>query len=85
VKDAVTLPDEAPYAQITQKGRWTWLVSIHHDLMVYGPDGYGWTVFGRKRAERLAHRQLARYLQRERRPAETIRIEAPSRGEEATA
>jgi hypothetical protein len=41
-----------------------YLVVIRHGLIQYGPDGYGWRVFGKARALRKASRVLARYRRR---------------------
>lgn len=62
------------HAEIRQVGRWTYRVSIHDGCLVYGPDGYGWRVWGRRRAERKARRELAQYLRREEHVAERVII-----------
>lgn len=53
------LPSEA---HIERRGRWTYLVSVHHGITIWAPDGIGWYVLGRRRAERKARRVLARYV-----------------------
>jgi hypothetical protein len=50
-----------PYAEVTRHGRWTYDVIIRLGMMAYGPDGGPWLIFGRRRAERKAHRELDRY------------------------
>jgi hypothetical protein len=52
-----------PYASVTRVGRWLHRVEVHHGMMVLTPP---WYRFGRRRAERTAARQLARYIRRER-------------------
>jgi hypothetical protein len=69
-----------PEVVIQQAGRWTWRVYIRHGIIQYGPDGYGWHVFGQQRAERKARRELDRYLERQRRSAA---VHVVARGEEA--
>jgi len=58
-------------AVITQHGRWSWRVYIRHGISISAPGGYGWIVFGRRRAERKAARELARYVQERQRKATT--------------
>jgi hypothetical protein len=61
----------APYAEITQVGRWTYAIRLHFDLVMTEP---AWHRLGLKRAERKARKELARHLQREGRSAEPRRI-----------
>lgn len=63
-----------PHAEIVQIGRMTWRVSIHDGCLIYGPDRYGWRVWGRQRAGRKARRELGRYLEREERGAASVII-----------
>lgn len=63
-----------PHAEVTRLGRWWWRVAIHDGLMVYGPGGWGWRVFGRDRAERKARRELRRYLLNAERKSKPIEI-----------
>jgi hypothetical protein len=72
-KDPPRLPREDPYAEITQVGRWLWQIEIHDGLMVLTPPTHK---LGRRRAERAAHRKLARYLRGRQREREAIRIDA---------
>lgn len=56
-----------PEVVVERRGRWVHLVYIRTRTvgglaMRYGPDGYGWHVFGRRRAERKARRVLRRYI-----------------------
>lgn len=51
-----------PEPRIERVGRWTYLVWVADGMMSWGPDGYGWLVFGRRRAHRKAARVLRRYL-----------------------
>lgn len=67
--------DEQPEAEIQQVGRWTYRVSVSHGLLTYGPDGYGWHILGRRRAERKAERALARYIRKQAREAEVVVVE----------
>jgi hypothetical protein len=60
----------AAEAVIRQIGRWTYLVYVRHGICTYGLGGYGWRVFGRKRAARKARRALADYVRREQRSAQ---------------
>lgn len=66
-----------PHAQVQRIGRWTYLVSVHHGLSVWGPNASGWSVLGRRRANRKAAKVLARYLRDEGRRADVTRLEAP--------
>lgn len=50
-----------PRAEITRAGRWTYRVVVKEGIGQWGPNGYGWTVLGRRRAERKAAKVLARY------------------------
>ena len=54
-----------PEARIEQAGRWTYSVYVTHGLMSIGPNGLPWLRLGRKRAERKARRELARYKRQE--------------------
>lgn len=63
----------APYAEITQVGRWTYAIRLHFDLMMTEPP---WRRIGLKRAESKARKELARHLQREGRDAAARRIYA---------
>lgn len=73
-------PAVGPYAEVRQVGRWRHVVAVHDGLLLFAPDGYGWVVFGRRRAERLAARQLARYVRRQGRKAavSVVRLGEPS-------
>ena len=62
MRPPIDWPQDEPTAEVTKVGRWKWRVRIVHGIMQYGPDGYGWHVFGRQRAERKARRELAHYL-----------------------
>ena len=53
--------DGAPYAMVTQVGRWRYSIAIHEGLISYAPDG-GWCRWGRPRAVAKARRELARYM-----------------------
>lgn len=55
---------ESPYATVTKVGRWSWRIVIIDGISTCGPDGGGWHVLGRERAERKARRELDRYLAR---------------------
>lgn len=66
--------DDQPYAEIEQYGRWTWIVSVHHGPIQWGPDGVGWFVLGRRRAERKAQRALARYVAERQRTPIRVRL-----------
>ena len=56
------IQEDSPYAAITRTGLWTYSVDIIHGLT-----GFNCllTAFGRRHAERLARRKLARYMRRE--------------------
>lgn len=56
---------EEPYSTVEQTGRWTYRVAVHDGIARYGPDGYWWTVVGRRRAMRKAEQVLARYKRRQ--------------------
>lgn len=58
----LSAPVGEPVAVIERAGRWTYRVYVQHDICRWGPDGYGWHVFGRKHAERKARKVLAKYL-----------------------
>jgi Rieske Fe-S protein len=63
-----------PEAVIEQLGRGWHLVYVRYGVMRYGPDGDGWRVFGAKRAERKARKELKAYIERNTpRPKRTIR------------
>lgn len=62
-------PDE-PYVEIRQHGRWTYYVTVHDGITQWGPDGGGWIVLGRARAESKARRALAAYRRMEQRQAD---------------
>ncbi len=64
----------APHAEVEQVGRWTYLVSVHDGLTVWGPAGIGWRVFGRRRARRKAEKVLLRYVELRRRRASVERV-----------
>jgi len=51
-----------PEARIRRAGRWTYYVEVHHGMIQWGPNGSGWFVLGRRRAERKARRLLAAYV-----------------------
>lgn len=63
-----------PRAEIRQIGRWTYRVSVHHGVTVWGPNGCCWHVYGRRRAERKARRVLASYLRMQQRGAQTAAV-----------
>lgn len=52
-----------PEARVTQIGRYLYRVTVTHGILSYGPDGGSWLIYGRRRAERKAHRALNSYLQ----------------------
>lgn len=54
-----------PCVKITRTGRWLYSVAVHHDMMIWGPGGYGWIAFGRRHAEWLGDRKLRKYIRRE--------------------
>lgn len=56
----IAVPD--PHAVVLQTGRWTYRVYVADGISQWGPDGYGWIVWGRRRAERKGRKVLARYL-----------------------
>jgi hypothetical protein len=58
-------PDEKPYATVEQCSRWLYRVAVHDGISRWGPNGFWWTVRGRKRAMRKAKRVLADYNQRQ--------------------
>lgn len=62
-------PSQQPRAEIRQIGRWTYRVSVHHGVTVWGPNGCCWHVYGRRRAERKARRVLTSYLRMQQRHA----------------
>lgn len=51
-----------PRARVSRHGRWTYSVYVEDGLTRWGPDGCGWLVFGRNRAEAKGRRVLRRYL-----------------------
>lgn len=51
-----------PFMDITQAGRFTYDVTLHHGMSSFRP---GWRVLGRRRAERKAARELARYKRKQ--------------------
>lgn len=53
--------DDTPQAEVQRIGRFTYHVYVISGVMRWGPDGYGWHVWGAKRAERKAARVLAAY------------------------
>lgn len=60
----------APHAVVLQTGRWTYRVYVADGISQWGRDGYGWTVWGRRRAERKGRKVLARYLREQAERAE---------------
>ncbi len=56
-----------PRAEITRTGRWTYRVVVKDRLTQWGPNGYGWTILGRRRAEKKAIRVLAKYRREQQR------------------
>ena len=69
------LLDEPPGVFLRPDGRWRWLVWIEHGGMRYGLDGYGWHVWGHRRALTKARHELDRYRRKLDREAavETVR------------
>lgn len=61
---------EPPEAKVERLGRWWYRVYVTHGLMQYGPAGYGWHVFGERRALTKARRVLRKYIEREQRSAD---------------
>jgi hypothetical protein len=59
-----------PEAKVERHGRWWFRVYVSHGLMQWGPGGYGWLVFGERRAYAKARRVLRKYNDREARPAD---------------
>lgn len=78
-------PSEAPasypvsdkaVAEVRKVGRWTYRVAITHGILQWGGwEGYGWHVWGRRRADRKATRELAAYLRQRARHADVHTIE----------
>lgn len=58
------MTDDQPRVVVQRVGRWTYTVIIEHGMLEYGPDGMPWLVLGRRRAERKAAREYARFLRR---------------------
>lgn len=57
-----------PEAVVERPGRWRYRVYVRDGWVLWGPNGYGWAVFGRQRAARKAGRVIAGYVRdRERR------------------
>lgn len=52
--------DRPPEARVTQVGRWSYRVTVTHGLFVEYRD----SVWGQRRAERVARRRLDRYVRR---------------------
>ena len=63
-----------PRAVVERTGRWTYCVAVELDMTRWGLDGYGWVVFGRKRAERKARKVLARYHREQARFADRFEV-----------
>lgn len=57
--------NDEPYIGIRQEGKHTFIVSIDHGIMRYGPDGYGWFCWSKKSAIRKGRKELAKYLKKE--------------------
>ena len=55
------IQEDVPYAAITRDGRWIYHVDVIHGLL---GSSTPWTAFGRRHAERLARRKLARYMRK---------------------
>ncbi len=72
------LKEGKPYAEVKKIGRWTYKVSVHHGVMVWGPSyggPGGWFVLGEKRAHRKASRVLRAYRRSEARTSgEPVRV-----------
>jgi hypothetical protein len=62
--------DSPPEAKVERLGRWSFLVYVTHGLSQWGPDGYGWRVFGERRAHAKARRVLRKYVDNEARKAD---------------
>lgn len=69
--EAGDLERTGPYATVEQIGRWTYHVSVHHDLVVLTP---GHFVLGHNRARRKAERELLRYVESQRRSTAVERV-----------
>lgn len=67
--------------KIRRLGRWRWLVYVTDGVLPHGPDGYGWYVWGRRRAEQKAQRVLRRYLRN--RDPEVYTVARDAAGQEA--
>ncbi len=76
MRPPLDLDESGPVAEVTRRGRWTYDVLIRHGLMVCGPGGYPWHVFGRERAARKGRRELARYLAEQTAKRDTLVIRA---------
>lgn len=63
-----------PVAVIQRLTRFTYRVSVRHGTRRWGPDGYGWVIWGRNRAEHKASKALALYKRAEARRAETWEV-----------
>jgi hypothetical protein len=59
-----------PHVKIEQVGRWTYRITVHHQLLMWT---YGHAL-GRRRAERKARRALSWYLRMQQREARTAVI-----------
>ena len=68
--------NDPPRVEVRRVGRWMYAISIHHQLMQYGPGGGSWYAFGRSHAERKAKRLLRRYVRRTEWQAEPLVISA---------
>ena len=55
--------DETPRAVIS--GSNPYLIYIEAGLIHYGPNGYGWITYNKKRARKIAKRELTKYIKRQ--------------------
>jgi len=69
--------NEPPRAVVQRIGQWTYLVRIDHGLLTYGPGGYGWHVWGRRRAYRKAKRVYAKFVRNRTRCEDVTTSEFP--------
>lgn len=69
-----TVDYKEPIAVIERVGNHTYRVSVRDGISRWGPYGWGWRVWGFRRAQRKARKVLAEYVEREARRAEVWEV-----------